>query len=192
METPDQSHLNAAKRILRYIKGTINEGMFYTSSKNFNLVGYSDSDWGRDLDERKSTTGFVFFMGNTSFTWSSKKQSIVTLSSCEAEYVAANSAVCHLIWLRNMLKHLGFPQEDPTKIYIDNQSAIALAKNPVYHERSKHIDTRHHFIREHVKNKEVELISCNTNDQIADIFTKPLKGEIFIRLKFMLGMTSLD
>jgi hypothetical protein len=166
--------------------------MFYTSSTNFNLVGYSDSDWGRDLDERKSTTGFVFFIGNTSFTWSSKKQSIVTLSSCEAEYVAANSAVCHLIWLRNMLKHLGFPQEDPTEIYIDNRSAIALAKNPVYHERSKHIDTRHHFIREHVKNKEVELISCNTNDQIADIFTKPLKGEIFIRLKFMLGMTSLD
>jgi hypothetical protein len=192
METPDQSHLNAAKRILRYIKGTINEGMFYTSSTNFNLVGYSDSDWGRDLDERKSTTGFVFFMGDTSFTWSSKKQSIVTLSSCEAEYVAANSAVCHLIWLRNMLKHLGFPQENPTEIYIDNRSAIALAKNPVYHERSKHIDTRHHFIREHMKNKEVELISCNTNDQVVDIFTKPLKGEIFIRLKFMLGMTSLD
>jgi hypothetical protein len=105
METPDQSHLNAAKRILRYIKGTINEGMFYTSSTNFNLVGYSDSDWGRDLDERKSTTGFVFFMGDTSFTWSSKKQSIVTLSSCEAEYVAANSAVCHLIWLRHTHTH---------------------------------------------------------------------------------------
>jgi hypothetical protein len=162
METLDQSHLNAAKRILRYIKGTINEGMFYTSSTNFNLVGYSDSDWGRDLDERKSTTGFVFFMGDTSFIWSSKKQSIVMLSSCEAEYVAANSAVCHLIWLRNMLNHLRFPQEDPTKIYIDNRSAIALAKNLVYHERSKHIDTRHHFIREHVKNKEVELISCKT------------------------------
>jgi len=136
--------------------------------------------------------GFVFFMGDTSFTWSSKKQSIVTLSSCEAEYVAANSAVCHLIWLRNMLKHLGFPQENLTKIYIDNRSAIALAKNPVYHERSKHIDTCHHFIREHVKSKEVELISCKTNDQIAYIFTKPLKGEIFIRLKFMFGMTSLD
>jgi peroxiredoxin family protein len=117
---------------------------------------------------------------------------MVTLSSYEAEYVAANSVVCHLIWLRNMLKHLGFSQEDPIEIYIDNRSAIALAKNPVYHERSKHIDTRHYFIREHTKNKEVKLISCKTNDQIADIFTKPLKGEILIRLKFMLGMTSLD
>ena len=91
-----------------------------------------------------------------------------------------------------MLKFLGFPQESPTKIYIDNWLVIALAKNPVYHERSKHIDTRHHFIREHVKNKEVEPISYKTNDQVADIFTKPLKGEIFIKLKFMLGMTSLD
>ena len=97
METPDQSHLNTAKRILRYIKGTINEGMFYTSSNTFNLVGYSDSDWGRDLDEKKGTTRFVFFMGDTSFTWISKKQSIVTLSSCEAEYVTANSVICHLI-----------------------------------------------------------------------------------------------
>jgi hypothetical protein len=168
------------------------KGMFYTSSKTFNLVGYSDSDWGRDLDEKKSTTGFVFFMGDTSFTWISKKQSIVTLSSCEAKYIAANSVVCHSIWLRNMLKYLGFPQENPTEIYIDNRLAIALAKNPVYHERSKNIDTCHHFIREHVKNKEVELISCKRTDQVADIFTKPLKGEIFIRLKFMLGMTSLN
>jgi len=192
METPEQSHLNAVKRILRYIKGMINEGMFYTSCKYFNLINYSDSDWGRDLDERKSTTRFVFFMGDTSFTWSSKKQSIITLSSCEAEYIAVNSAICHLIWLRNMLKHLGFPQENSTEIYIDNRSAIALAKNSVYHERSKHIDTCHHFIRKHVKNKEVELISCKSNDQVVDIFIKPLKGETFIKMKFMLGMTSLD
>jgi len=91
-----------------------------------------------------------------------------------------------------MLKYLGFPQENPTEIYIDNRSAIALAKNLVYQERSKHINTRHHFIREHVKNKEVELISCKTTDQVADIFTKPLKKETFIILKFMLGMTSFD
>jgi hypothetical protein len=91
-----------------------------------------------------------------------------------------------------MLKHLGFPQENPIKIYVDNRSAIALEKNPVYHERSKHIDTRHHFIREHVENKEVELISYKTNDQVAHIFTKPLKRKTFIRLKFMLGRKSLD
>jgi peroxiredoxin family protein len=88
--------------------------------------------------------------------------------------------------------HLGFPQENLIEIYFDNQSTIALAKNPVYHERSKHIDTRHHFIWEHVKNKEVELISCKTNAQVVDIFTKPLKEEIFIRLKFMFDITFLD
>ena len=85
METPDQSHLYAAKRILRYIKGTVDDGLFNKPTDNFSLVGYSDSDWGRDLDERKSTTGFTFFMGDTAFTWSSKKQAIVTLSTCEAE-----------------------------------------------------------------------------------------------------------
>ena len=99
-------------------------------------------------------------MGDISFTWSSKKQLIVMLLSCEVEYITANAVVCHLIWLINMLKHLGFPQENPIEIYIDNQSGIALTKNPGYHKRSKHIDTHHHFIREHLKNEEVELISC--------------------------------
>ena len=129
-----------------------------------------------------------FFMGDTSFTWSSKKQLIITLSSCKACCSQLSCMVC------NMVKEyaLGFPQESPTEIYINNRSAIALAKNSVYHERSKHIDTRHHFIQEHMKNKEVELIFCKTNDQVIDIFTKPLKREIFIRLKFMFGMTSLD
>ncbi|XP_028127121.1 uncharacterized protein LOC114323660 [Camellia sinensis] len=90
METPDQSHLYTAKRILCYIKGTIDDSLFYKPIGNFSLVGYSDSDWGRDLDERKSTAGFAFFMGNTMFTWSFKKQAIVTPSTCEVEYVAAN------------------------------------------------------------------------------------------------------
>jgi len=147
---------------------TLNEGIFYTSSKNFNLVGYSDSDWGRDLDKRKRTTRFAFFfnlfMRDTFFIWSSKKQSIVMLSSCEVEYIVTNSVVCHLIWLRNMIKHLRFSQKNPIEIYIDNRLAIALAKNPLYHERSKHIDTRHHFIREHMENKEVKLISYKINN----------------------------
>jgi hypothetical protein len=91
-----------------------------------------------------------------------------------------------------MLKYLGFPQENSTEIYVDNRSGIALTKNSEYHERSKHIDTHHHFIREHVKNKEIKLISCKANDQVADIFSKPLKEKTFIKMKFMLGMTSLD
>ncbi|KAL5559114.1 hypothetical protein UlMin_035325 [Ulmus minor] len=141
MENPTITHFKAAKRILRYLKGTIDLSLFYSASNDYKLDGYSDSDSGGDIDDRKSTSGFVFFMGDTAFTWMSKKQPIVTLSSCEAEYVAATSCVCHAIWLRNLLKELSITQEEPTKICVDNKSAIALAKNPVFHNRSKHIDT---------------------------------------------------
>ncbi|KAH9672047.1 hypothetical protein KPL70_017573 [Citrus sinensis] len=121
MEIPKTTHFKAAKRILRYIKGTTNFSLLYSFSNDYKLVGYSDSDWGGDVDDRKSTTGFVFFMGDTAFTWMSKKQPIVTLSTCEAEYVAATSSVCHAIWLRNLLKELGLPQEEPTEICVDNK-----------------------------------------------------------------------
>ncbi|CAJ2639360.1 unnamed protein product [Trifolium pratense] len=188
MEHPTTTHLKAAKRILRYIKGTTNLGLYYSVSDDYKLVGYSDSDWGGDVDDRKSTSGFVFYIGNTTFTWMSKKQSIVTLSTCEAEYVAATSCVCHAIWLRNLLKELSLPQKEPTKIFVDNKSAIALAKNPVFHDRSKHIDTRYHYIRECVSNNDVKLEYVKTNDQVADIFTKPLKREHFVKLRYLLGV----
>ena len=162
--------------------------MFYSSSKRLELIGYSDSDWARSYNDRKCTIGFVFYFGEATFTWSSKKQRIVALSSCEAEYIAASSSVCHAIWLRRLLQELHMPQEKSTKIYVDNKSAIALAKNPVYHKRSKHIDTRFHFIRDHIKNKEVEIHHVKTSEQVADILTKPLKFEIFQQLRRKLGM----
>jgi hypothetical protein len=112
MELPTITHFKVAKRILRYIKGTIDFGLLYPSSNEFKFVGYSDSDWGGDVDDIKSTTGFVFYLGSLAFTWSSKKQPIVTLSTFEAEYVAATSSVCHAIWLRKLLKKLHMPQED--------------------------------------------------------------------------------
>nr|GEW30773.1 retrovirus-related Pol polyprotein from transposon TNT 1-94 [Tanacetum cinerariifolium] len=136
MEEPTTKHLKIAKMILRYIKGTVDYGMFYSTSEDFKLVGYSDSDWAGSKDDGRSTSGFLFFLGNNAFTWSSKKQPIITLSSCEVEYIAATSCVCHAIWLRSMLKELHMEQEDATEIYVDNKSAIDLAKNPVYHDRS--------------------------------------------------------
>lgn len=142
-------------------------------------MGFCDSDYAGDIDDRKSTTGFVFFLGDSVISWSSKKQSIVTLSTCEAEYIAATSCTCHAIWLRRLLKELNLPQMEATEICIDNKSAQALAKNPVYHDRSKHIDTRYHFIRECIAKKEVELKYVKSHDQVADIFTKPLKFEDF-------------
>lgn len=133
----------------------------------------------------------MFFGSSTAFSWSCKKQSIVALSSCEAEYVAAASTVCEAIWLKNMLIALKQPHEDSIKIYVDNKSAIKLAKNPVQHGRSKHIDTRFHFIREHVKHQTVKLIYCHTLEQVADIFTKPLPFKSFNKMREMLGVKEI-
>jgi hypothetical protein len=130
-------------------------------------------------------------MGDTTFTWFSKKQPIVTLSTCEAEYVAVGGCVCHAIWLRRLLKELNFAQEKATQIYLDSRSAIELAKNPIHHERSKHIDLKFHFIREHVKEKEIELVHVKSEDQVADSFTKPLSTRPFEKLRNLLGMKDI-
>ena len=159
MENPNITHFKTVKRILRYIKGTIDFGLLYSLPNDYKLVRYSDNDLGRDVDDRKSTTRFVFFIGDTAFTWMSKKQPIVTLSTCETKYVTATLSVCHAIWLRNLLKELGLPQVEPTKIYVDNKSAIALFKNPVFHDRSKHIDTHYHCIRECIIRKNVQVVT---------------------------------
>ena len=185
IEIPTTTHLKIAKRILRYLKVKIDFGLLYSSSNNYKLIGYSDSNWARDMNDRKSTTGFVFFIGDTAFTWMSKKQPIVTLSTCEAEYIAATSCVCHATWLRNLLKELSMQQEEPTSICVDNKSVIAFAKNPVFHDRSKHIDTRYHYIKECIARKQVHIEYVKTQDQVADIFTKPLKGEDYQIEKFV-------
>ena len=140
------------------------------------------------MDDCKSTTGFVFYMGDNAFTWVSKKHTIVTLSTYEAEYVAATSCVFHAILLRNLLKELSLPQEEPTKIYMDNKSAIALAKNPVFHDRRKHIDTRYHYIRECIARKDVQLEYVKSHDQVVYIFTKPLKQKDFTKLRRLIGV----
>ena len=188
MKNPKITHFKAAKRIIYYIKCTTDFGLLYSFSNYYKLVGYNDSDRGGDVDDRKSTTEFVFFMGDTVFTWMSKKQPIITLSTCETEYVAATSSVCHAIWLRNLLKELGLTQVAPTKICVNNKSAIALSKNPIFHDRSKHIGTCYHYIRECITRKNVQIDYAMTKDQVADIFTKPLKVEDFIKFKNILGV----
>ena len=138
------------------------------------LAGYSDSDWAGNPDDRKSTTGYVFNIGSGPISWSSKKQPTVSLSSTEAEYKALCSATCEAIWLRRILEDVGETQNAPTVISCDNQSTIKLANNPIYHARTKHIETQHHFVREKLQSKEIDLSYCNTNENVADIFTKPL------------------
>jgi hypothetical protein len=164
IEKPRRSHLKTTKRIFYFVKGTTSYGSFYSSSHNLEITGYSDSDWAKNLEDRKSPTVFVFFMGETTFTWTSKKQSIVALSTCEAEYIVVASCVCHAIWLRKLMEDLQ-KQSKATRIFIDNKSSIVLAKNLVHHERSKHIDTRFYFIREHIKEGDMELVHVKTHEQ---------------------------
>jgi hypothetical protein len=193
MERPTEMHVAAVKRILRYLKGTSGMGIMFKkgNDEQMILVGWSDSDYAGDLDDRKSASGYVFQLGNGAISWSSKKQPIVTLSTTEAEYVAAASCACQAIWLRNVLSHLMIKQGGSTLIHCDNSSSIKLSKNPILHGRCKHIEVRYHFLRDLTKEGIVELVHCRSQDQIADVMTKPLKLEAFCKLRQELGMMDL-
>lgn len=155
------------------------------------LTGYKNSNWCGDKVDRKSTNGYVFKCCNGFVSWCSKKQNIVALSSCEAEYVATSFGACQASWLATLLQELNLMGSKPMKLRIDNKSAISLVKNPVAHGRSKHIETRFHFLRDQVSKGKLELDYCKTEDQLANIFTKPLKTKRFQTLRSKLGMQSL-
>ncbi|XP_028556557.1 uncharacterized protein LOC114581179 [Dendrobium catenatum] len=191
METPNSEHLAAVKRILRYVKGTTEYGLVYPKRQTEGgLIGFSDSDHAGDIDDRKSTTGMVYFWGPHVISWASQKQKIVALSSCEAEYVAITSAACQGIWLSRLLSELKGEAEKTVKLLVDNKSAIAMSKNPVYHGRSKHIDTRYYFIRSCIEKKQIEVDYIRTEEQLADIFTKSLGRMKFIEMIKNIGLKS--
>ncbi|GMI66347.1 hypothetical protein HRI_000304000 [Hibiscus trionum] len=192
MECPKEMHLLAAKRILRYLKGTASYGLFYKRGEKTNLFDFTDSDYAGDLDDRKSTSGYAFMLGTGVVSWSSKKQPIVTLSTTEAEFVAATAYASQAIWLRNVLEELHFLQQRATTIFCDNNSAIKLSKNPVLHRRSKHIDVKFHYLRDLTNNGVIDLVFCRSEDQVADIFTKSLKRATFHKLRKLLGVYALE
>jgi transposase InsO family protein len=178
MNTPTDIHLTAAKRILRYLRGTLDHGLHYTPGP-ISISAFSDADWAGDPNDRRSTSGLLFFLGNNPITWSAKKQLTVSRSSTEAEYRALASASAELCWLRTLLKDLGLYLHDPPILWCDNISALAIASNPVFHARTKHIEVDFHFIRERVLHKDLQVKFVSTNDQLADIFTKGLPSSRF-------------
>lgn len=192
---PSREHWGAVKNILKYVVGTTGDGLVYglrecdkllpdnTAAAVNVLIGFCDSDWGGMRDTRKSTTGYVFFLNGGPVSWASKVQPTVALSSAEAEYMAAAAAAQEAVWLRALLGELGFPQSAATVIFEDNQACIAMTKNPVFHKRSKHIDIRHHFVRERVLSGEISLVHCGTSDMVADVLTKPLAYPKFMGFK---------
>eukprot|EP00253_Pinus_taeda_P018456 PITA_18456 len=152
------------------------------------LVGFTDSDWAGDPDDRKSTAGYVFTLGSGPITWACKKQAAISLSSAETEYRGAVEASKEALWLRQILSEFGFERQHPTTLWCDNQSAIQLCKDPVQHQHSKHIELHMHFIRKHIHDHVLEVQYCSTDDQVADIFTKALTEAKFTKLRYMLGV----
>eukprot|EP00253_Pinus_taeda_P010442 PITA_10442 len=188
MQNPRESHWKAAKRILRYVRGTVQFGIHYSAKATPLLVGFTDSDWAGDPDDRKSTAVYVFTLGSGPITWACKKQDAISLSSAEAEYRGAVEASKEALWLRQILSEFGFEQQHPTTLWCDNQSAIQLCKDPVQHQRSKHIELHMHFIRKLIHDHVLEVQYCSTDDQVAGIFTKALTEAKFTKLRYMLGV----
>ncbi|GKA42543.1 copia protein [Tanacetum coccineum] len=187
---PTKKHLEAIKRVFRYLKGTINMGLWYPKDNAMSLTAYADADHAGCQDSRRSTSGSAQFLGDRLVSWSSKKQRSTAISTTEAEYIAMSGCCAQILWMRSQLKDYGF-EFNKIPLYCDNKSAIALCCNNVQHSRSKHIDIRHHFIREQVENRVVELYFVETNYQLADILTKALPRERFEFLLPRLGMKSL-
>ncbi|KAG6478780.1 hypothetical protein ZIOFF_062224 [Zingiber officinale] len=188
MEKPTSMHHKVVKQILRYLKGTIYFGLAYTKGpQEISIFGYSDSDLAGDLDGRKSTSGMAFYFNESLVSWNSQKQKTVALSSCEAEFMAATTAACQALWLRSLVSELTSEEPKPVTLFVDNRSAIALMKNPVFHGRSKHIDTRFHFIRECIEKGQIVVEFVNTGEQRADALTKALPGVKLAAMRQLLG-----
>ncbi|XP_040936222.1 secreted RxLR effector protein 161-like [Gossypium hirsutum] len=173
MHCCDVVHFKAAKRVLRYVKGTLNFGVKFEKGKKLKLTGYSDSDWVGSINDMKSTSGYFFTLGSGVFCCSSEKQQIVAQLTAEAEYIAANAAVNQTIWLRKLLCDLN-EYIQATEIRVNNQSAVAIAKILVFHGKTKHLKIKFHFVREAEQLKKVNLVHCSSENQFADILTKSL------------------
>jgi hypothetical protein len=178
---PKECHLVAVKRILRYLVSTPCFGIWYPKGSTFELIGYSDFDYVGCKVDRKSTSGTCQFLGRSLVSWSSKKQTSVAVSTVEVEYVTTGQCCAQLLWMRQILQDFGY-NLSKVPLLCDNESAIILADNPVGHICTKHIDIRHHFLRDHQQRGDIDIYDISTENQLADIFTKPLDEKRFCRL----------
>jgi Reverse transcriptase (RNA-dependent DNA polymerase) len=184
MQKPAKEHMELVNQILKYLKNAPGRGILMRNNGNVDITGYCDADWAGNPIDRRSTNGYCTFMGGNLVTWKSKKQAVVARSSAEAEYRAMADATSEIVWLRLLLQDLGYNMNGkPTKLFSDNQAAIHIALNPVFHERTKHIEVTCHFVCEKVLDKTIETPFVRSKDQLADIITKPLPKGVFCELR---------
>jgi hypothetical protein len=188
MVDPRRVHWIVVKHVLRYLRGTVEYGLLYERSGGVTLAGFTDVDWAGCAEDRKSTSGCCFSIGSSIISWFSRKQRSMALSSAKAEYMAASLAACEALWLRKLLLGLFRQELEATVIHCDNQSCIKLSENPVFHDRSKHIDIRYHFIRDCVQRGAVRLDYIQTDEQMEDIFTKALSRQKFEKFRDQMGL----
>ena len=187
---PGLDHQRTLEGVFRYLRATRGKQLVFGqgASGSSTLFGYTDADWASDINDRKSTSGYMFKLAGAAVSWSSKKQTSVALSSTEAEYIAGAHTAKEAIWLRQLLSELGLDMSSPTALHIDNQSAIAIARNPEFHDRTKHIDVCYHFLRQVVEDKSIELEYIPTRDQVADTLTKGLPPASYSKFREEMGV----
>ncbi|GJX97361.1 hypothetical protein Tco_0353159 [Tanacetum coccineum] len=188
---PMEKHLKEVKRIFRYLKGTINMGLWYPKDPGFELTTFLDADHAGCIDTHKSTYRGIQFLGDKLVSWMSEKQDCTTMSSAEAKYMALSASCAQVMWMRTQLKDYDFDY-NKIPLYCDSQSAIEISCNPVQHSRTKHIHTRYHFIKEQVERGIIELYFIRTEYQLADMFTKALPQDRFEYLVRRIGMRCLS
>jgi hypothetical protein len=191
MQQPREPHMAATHRVLRYLKGSPGYGILMSRSAILQVQAYCDSDWAACPTMRRSVTGFVTFLGTSPISWRSKKQSVVSRSSAEAEYHSMANTVCELTWLQYLLQDFIVPHCQPMILHCDNQAAIHIASNPVFHERTKHIELDCHLVREKIQSGLIATRYVSTSDQRVDIFTKALGQRQFHYLLGKLGVLNL-
>ncbi|XP_038875065.1 uncharacterized mitochondrial protein AtMg00810-like [Benincasa hispida] len=186
---PRQPRLDAAMSLLKYLKASPGQGILLQLVHTFQLKAYFDADWGSCPDSRKSITGFCIFLGDFIISWKAKKKSTVSRSSAKAEYQALAATISELLWVEQLLHELSVPLIHPSLIYCDNEATVHIAENPVFHERTKHIDC--HFVRDHIVRDNVKLLPIRSHLQLADIFTKALPKTLFSSLLSKMGILDI-